>query len=145
MTVGAAEQPELTSPFAIRIRVYYEDTDAAGVVYYANYLRFLERARTDQLRSLGVDQTKLRAVKNLAFVVVNANINYHKPARLDDQLWVSSVLASRGRSVMIFEQEVRRGGEDGELLCSGRVRAACVYADSLKPRSLPRILARESN
>ncbi len=137
MKVASAEQSDPVKPFSIRVRVYYEDTDAAGVVYYANYLKFMERARTDYLRSLGIGQAGLKSGENLAFVVVNADISYHKPARLDDELWVSSDVTERGRSLLIFEQQVRRDDVDGELLCSGRIRAACVYADSLKPRSLP--------
>jgi tol-pal system-associated acyl-CoA thioesterase len=140
----SAEQ-QGSGPFAIQVRVYYEDTDAAGVVYYANYLKFMERARTDYLRSLGIGhQAGLKTGENLAFVVVNADISYHKPAKLDDQLWVSSLLSKRGRSVLIFEQQVRRDNADGELLCSGRIRAACVYADSFKPRSVPDVIGRQT-
>jgi tol-pal system-associated acyl-CoA thioesterase len=130
-------------PFSIAVRVYYEDTDAAGVVYYANYLKFMERARTDHLRALGIAHAGLKLEEKLAFVVVNADISYHQPARLDDELWVSSVLAKRGRSLLIFEQEIRRGDGDGDLLCSGLIRAACVDTDNLKPRSLPAIIRTE--
>ncbi|MCH8929534.1 MAG: YbgC/FadM family acyl-CoA thioesterase, partial [Proteobacteria bacterium] len=76
----------------MRVRVYYEDTDAAGVVYYANYLKFMERARTDHLRAMGIRHGDQKSGENLAFVVVNADISYHQPARLDDELWVSSAL-----------------------------------------------------
>ncbi len=147
MKAASAEQSELLKSFAIRVRVYYEDTDAAGVVYYANYLKFMERARTDHLRAMGIRHADQKSAENLAFVVVNADISYHKPARLDDELWVSSALPELGRSVLVFEQQVRRDGADGELLCSGRIRAACVYADSLKPRSLPAFMrvSKESN
>ncbi|MEE8109129.1 MAG: tol-pal system-associated acyl-CoA thioesterase [Gammaproteobacteria bacterium] len=147
MTAPPAERSEPLKPFSIRVRVYYEDTDAAGVVYYANYLKFMERARTDHLRSMGIVHAEQMSGENLAFVVVHADISYHKPARLDDQLWVSSALPELGRSAVVFEQQVRRDGAQGELLCSGRIRAACVYADSLKPRSLPAIMrvGKESN
>ncbi len=152
MMAESAEQRESSGFFTIKIRVYYEDTDAAGVVYYANYLKFMERARTDYLRSLGIGhQAGLKSGENLAFVVVNADISYHQPAKLDDELWVSSRLSKRGRSVLVFEQQVRRDSADGELLCSGRIRAACVYADSFKPRRVPDLigkqttLAKESN
>ncbi len=140
MMADPAEQSEQANPFSIRVRVYYEDTDAAGVVYYANYLKFMERARTDHLRSMGIGHADLKSGENLAFVVVNANIGYHEPARLDDELWVSSAMIERGRSALIFEQQVRRDDAEGKLLCSGRIKAACVYADSLKPRSLPAIM-----
>ncbi len=140
MKVASAEQSDPVKPFSIRVRVYYEDTDAAGVVYYANYLKFMERARTDHLRSMGIGHADLKSGENLAFVVVNANIGYHEPARLDDELWVSSAMIERGRSALIFEQQVRRDDAEGKLLCSGRIKAACVYADSLKPRSLPAIM-----
>jgi acyl-CoA thioester hydrolase len=128
-------------PFTIPVRVYWEDTDAGGVVYYANYLKFLERARTEWLRSLGVDQAALQRNERLQFVVVEANVRYHRPARFDDELVVSVALAAlRGASVEMG-QEIRRGGE---LLVSATVRAACIDADTLRPRPLPKRLADRS-
>jgi tol-pal system-associated acyl-CoA thioesterase len=130
--------------FAIPVRVYWEDTDAGGVVYYANYLRFMERARSDWLRSLGVDQAALLRDERRQFVVVEAQIRYHRAARHDDLLWVSVELAeTRGASV-VLAQEVRRGDAVGELLVSGTIRAACVDTDSLRPRPLPAALAAPS-
>jgi acyl-CoA thioester hydrolase len=127
--------------FTIPVRVYWEDTDAGGVVYYASYLRFLERARSEWLRAIGIDQASLLRHERLQFVVVEANIRYHRPARFDDELEVSVKLEElRGASV-IFAQDVRRGGKPGELLVSATVRAACLSSDSLKPRPLPRALA----
>jgi acyl-CoA thioester hydrolase len=128
-------------PFTIPVRVYWEDTDAGGVVYYANYLKFLERARTEWLRSLGVDQAALQRNERLQFVVVEANVRYHRPARFDDELVVSVTLAAlRGASVEMG-QEIRRGGE---LLVSATVRAACIDADTLRPRPLPKHFATQS-
>ena len=127
--------------FTFPVRVYWEDTDAGGVVYYASYLRFLERARSEWLRTLGIDQARLLRDERLQFVVVEANIRYHRPAKFDDELLVSAALDSlRGASVT-FAQEIRRGGEAGELLVSATVRAACLASDTLKPRPLPQALA----
>ena len=127
--------------FTFPVRVYWEDTDAGGVVYYASYLRFLERARSEWLRTLGIDQARLLRDERLQFVVVEANIRYHRPAKFDDELLVSAALDSlRGASVT-FAQEIRRGGEAGELLVSATVRAACLASDTLKPRPLPQTLA----
>lgn len=127
--------------FTFPLRVYWEDTDAGGVVYYATYLKFLERARSEWLRTLGVDQAALLRDERLQFVVVEANVRYHRPARFDDELVVTAKLAElRGASVT-FEQEVRRDGDAGELLVSATVRAACLDSDSLRPRPLPKILA----
>ena len=126
--------------FTFPVRVYWEDTDAGGVVYYANYLRFLERARSEWLRSLGIDQARLRQVERLQFVVVEANIRYHRAAKFDDELTVTAGLESlRGASVT-FAQEIRRGTAAGELLVSATVRAACITSDTLKPRPLPQAL-----
>jgi acyl-CoA thioester hydrolase len=127
--------------FKFPVRVYWEDTDAGGVVYYATYLRFLERARSEWLRTLGIDQARLLREERLQFVVVEANIRYHRPAKFDDELLVSAALDSlRGASVT-FAQEIRRAGEAGELLVSATIRAACLASDTLKPRPLPQALA----
>ncbi len=121
-------------PFIWPVRVYYEDTDSGGVVYYANYLKFMERARTEWLRSLGYEQDQLRASEDLLFAVRSLEIDYRKPARFNDALAVSAALAERGRASLTFAQEVRR---DDELLCSARVRIACLSASGLRPRPLP--------
>lgn len=123
--------------FTFPVRVYWEDTDAGGIVYYAGYLRFLERARTEWLRALGIDQAVLLRDERLQFVVVEAHIHYHRPARFDDLLQVSARLAERGRASVVVAQEIRRGTPDGELLVSATIRAACLDSDSLKPRPLP--------
>ena len=127
--------------FRFPVRVYWEDTDAGGVVYYASYLKFLERARSEWLRGLGVDQVRLMRDERLQFVVVEANVRYHRPAKFDDQLVVSVTLESvRGASIAMG-QEVRRGEE---LLVSATVRAACLDSDTLKPRPLPKALQPQS-
>jgi len=123
--------------FTIPVRVYWEDTDAGGVVYYASYLRFLERARSEWLRALGVDQVRLMRDERLQFVVVEANVRYHRPAKFDDQLEVSVTLESLRGASIAMGQEVRR---NAELLVSTTVRAACLDADTLKPRPLPKAL-----
>jgi len=123
--------------FSWPVRVYYEDTDLGGVVYYANYLRFMERARTEWLRQLGVDQTKLLDDRGLIFVIVSAEIRYVQPARFNDELYVTVALESARRTAMTFAQEIRRGGLDGELLTQGRVQAACVEAANFRPRAIP--------
>jgi acyl-CoA thioester hydrolase len=124
--------------FSFPVRVYWEDTDAGGVVYYASYLRFLERARSEWLRGLGVDQVRLMRDERLQFVVVEANVRYHRPAKFDDELRVSVTLESLRGASIAMRQEVRRGEE---LLVSAIVRAACLDADTLKPRPLPKALA----
>ena len=127
--------------FTFPVRVYWEDTDAGRVVYYASYLKFLERARTEWLRELGIDQVKLLREERLQFVVVEANVRYHRPARFDDELVVSVTLESMRGASIAMGQEVRRAGE---LLVSATVRAACIDAETLKPRPLPRALTAKS-
>lgn len=123
--------------FTWPVRVYYEDTDLGGVVYYANYLKFFERARTEWLRSLGVDQSALLAEKRLIFVIVSAGLAYLSPARFDDLLCVTARLASRRRTAMTFDQSIHRGSPEGERLVTATVQAACVDADSFRPRAIP--------
>jgi acyl-CoA thioester hydrolase len=127
--------------FTFPVRVYWEDTDAGGVVYYASYLRFMERARSERLLALGIDQASLLRDERLQFVVVEANIRYHRPARYDDELVVSVALAEvRGASV-VLGQDVRRAGGGKEILVSATIRAACLASDSQRPRPLPKALS----
>lgn len=120
------------------VRVYYEDTDRGDVVYYANYLKFMERARSEWLRSLDVEQDKLRASEGLIFVVRTAHIEYLKPARFNDMLDVSVVVAQCGRASITFEQKVMRRVEQASLLCcSGCVKIACLDSTTLRPRPIP--------
>ncbi|MDY7563807.1 tol-pal system-associated acyl-CoA thioesterase [Pseudomonas sp. RTC3] len=124
--------------FAHRCRVYYEDTDAGGIVYYVNYLKFMERARTERLRELGFAQSEL-AGENLLFVVHSSEARYHKPARLDDELLISADVIELNRASLRFRQQVRRAADE-TLLCEGQFLVACVRADSLKPRAIPEAL-----
>jgi len=126
----------------LKVRVYYEDTDALGVVYHATYLQFMERARTEWLRDLGYEQHAARDQHNLGFIVRSLSLDYVKGARLDDLLEVSVAIARRGGASLDLEQEVRRAS-DGALCCRGLVKVACVRADSLKPRPLPEQLLAE--
>ncbi|KAF0865148.1 tol-pal system-associated acyl-CoA thioesterase [Pseudomonas sp. LD120] len=121
--------------FAHRCRVYYEDTDAGGIVYYVNYLKFMERARTERLRHLGFAQSQL-AGENLLFVVHSSEARYHAPARLDDELLVSAHVTELNRVSLRFTQQVRRVA-DNALLCEGQFLVACVRADTFKPRAIP--------
>jgi acyl-CoA thioester hydrolase len=125
--------------FAFGVRVYYEDTDAGGVVYFANYLRFMERARTEWLRQLGFDQSELREHQGILFVVRGVEATYHRPARLDDALTVQSRLSSLSRVALRFEQSVER---DGEVLVNGSSDVICVGATSLRPCRMPDSLMR---
>ena len=125
-------------PFAHRCRVYYEDTDAGGIVYYVNYLKFMERARTERLRALGFSQSELVG-ENLLFVVHSTQARYLAPARLDDELEVTAHVVELNRASLRFMQQVRRAS-DNALLCEGQFLVACVSADSLKPRGIPQAL-----
>lgn len=125
-------------PFALRVRVYFEDTDAGGIVYYVNYLKFMERARTEMVRSLGFDQSVLQT-ENIIFVVHSVIARYHAPARLDDELEVSVEVVDLKRASIRFRQQVRR--VDGDVLWEGEVLVACVSADRYKPRGIPPVLS----
>lgn len=125
-------------PFIFRCRVYYEDTDAGGIVYYVNYLKFMERARTECLRSLGFAQSQL-AGENLLFVVHSAEARYRSPARLDDEILVTAEVMELNRASLRFRQQVRRATDEA-LLCEGQFVVACVRADNLKPRAIPEAL-----
>lgn len=115
---------------ALPIRVYYEDTDAGGVVYYANYLKYFERARTEWLRHLGVNQTLLAETERRLFVVKNVEIQYRRPARLDDELTIHTHVSRMGRASIHFEQRAMRGEE---LLCEATVTVCCVDAEHFRP------------
>ena len=125
------------SDFVWSARVYWEDTDGGGVVYYANYLRFLERARTEWLRARGHSQPKLAADPGVLFAVAEVNIRYHRPARLDDLLAISCRPRLEGATTLVFKQQVHRASEHGELLATASVRVVCVGATSFRPRRVP--------
>ncbi|TAH11314.1 MAG: tol-pal system-associated acyl-CoA thioesterase [Curvibacter sp.] len=124
--------PPLPNPFPIRI--YWEDTDAGGVVFYANYLKFFERARTEWLRAAGVGQQVLREETGAMFVVAEVHMRYLAPAKLDDSIVVSVQVVERGAASMVLAQEAWRGDT---LLAQGQIRIGCVQADTLKPRRIP--------
>jgi len=130
------------SGFLWPARVYWEDTDGGGIVYYANYLRFLERARTEWLRQLGHSQQRLASEEGILFTVVSLEIEYRVPARLDDELEISCEPRPQGPASLRFAQCVyrRAPGAERELLAQACVRVACVDARTLRPRRLPAFL-----
>ncbi|QAU25035.1 tol-pal system-associated acyl-CoA thioesterase [Dyella sp. M7H15-1] len=117
------------------VRVYWEDTDAGGVVYHASYLRFLERARTEWLRSLGVDQMALKEATGLGLVVHRMEIDFLRAALLDDELWVSVEVKERRSASILFAQSITRS--DGAVLIQAQVRAACVDLKRMRPAPIP--------
>ncbi len=127
--------------FLWQSRVYWEDTDAGGIVYYANYLRFLERARSEWLRQRGVSQRALAVDPGVVFSVTALELQYRRPARLDDLLAVSCEPGAAAGARLEFRQRVWRDGEAGELLLEACVHIACLDALSLKPRRLPAVIA----
>jgi len=129
--------------FVWPVRVYYEDTDAAGVVFYANYLRFMERARTEWLRSLGFEQDRLMRDSGIVFAVRRVDLRFHRPARFNDALLVDVALGRVGGASLEFEQRVVRDDADQELFCSARVNVACLDAATFRPRPLPELIAAE--
>ncbi len=151
------------APFIWPVRVYWEDTDAGGIVYYANYLKFMERARTEWLRAIGIDQVRMKEELGLIFVVVDVEAHYRKPARYGDLLQVSCRVRETTRASITLDQEVYRdaaaqgsantagagcaGAADvgGELLLDGQVRAACLDALKYRPRPLPAQLWKQIN
>ncbi|MEY8877146.1 MAG: tol-pal system-associated acyl-CoA thioesterase [Leptothrix sp. (in: b-proteobacteria)] len=120
--------------FVWPLRVYWEDTDAGGVVFYANYLKFFERARTEWLRALGHSQERLRLDTGLMFVVADTAVRYRAPARLDDELQVSVTLAERGSASLVIAQQAWRGDT---LLAEGRIRIGCVDSVRFTPKRIP--------
>jgi acyl-CoA thioester hydrolase len=122
------------SVFEWPIRVYYEDTDAGGIVFYANYLKFFERARTEWLRACGIDQQRLAESDGIVFVVKRTSVDYSAPARLDDVIRVVSRIERLGRASVDFHQEAWR---DGVLLASGEIRVASVDRASIRPAGIP--------
>jgi acyl-CoA thioester hydrolase len=120
------------------IRVYYEDTDAGGIVFYANYLKFFERARTEWLRACGIDQQKLAESEGIVFVVRRTSVEYTSPARLDDVVRIVSRIERLGRASVDFHQEAWRGDV---LLASGEIRVASVDRVSIRPAGMPEAVA----
>jgi acyl-CoA thioester hydrolase len=120
--------------FTWPVRVYWEDTDAGGIVFYANYLKFFERARTEWLRALGVAQSSVKESTGGIFVVSETSVRYHAPSRLDDELLVTAQLQAAGRASLIIAQQARRGET---LLCEGTIRIGWVDAATLRPGRIP--------
>ena len=129
--------------FQWQVRVYYEDTDSGGVVYYANYLRFMERARTEWMREMGFEQDRLLQDAGLLFAVRSANLEYTAPARFNDLLDVTVALQRRGRASLTLQQEVTRHRQPRDVLCSARVKIACLDAATFRPRPLPDFIVKE--
>ena len=146
---AAHDQPDEPNPpdqpdrpgaaFGHPVRVYWEDTDAGGVVFYANYLKFFERARTEWLRGLGIGQQQLRDDTGVIFIVIDTALRYRAPARLDDLLWITVLATSRGRASMTLQQQAWRhnGDQRSTLLCEGTIRIGCVDAASFRPCRFP--------
>ena len=124
----------MPSAFDWTVRVYYEDTDAGGIVFYANYLKFFERARTEWLRAAGVGQQELLERERAAFVVKSVSLDYHAPARLDDVLTIRTTVDKLGRASVQFAQQAWKGEL---LLTSATVKVGCVDTATMRPRSLP--------
>jgi acyl-CoA thioester hydrolase len=122
--------------FTWPVRVYWEDTDAGGIVYYANYLKFMERARTEWLRAMGLEQGPLQE-QGLIFVIVDTQVEFKRPARYGDALTVTARVREHTRATLSFTQDVLRG-ED--LLVTGAIRVACLDAQSYRPKGLPKML-----
>jgi len=123
--------------FVWPVRVYYEDTDAGGVVYHANYIRFMERARTEFLRHLGFELNLLEREQRLIFAVRDLSVDFRRPARLNDLLEISVDFEAVRAASLLFVQQVSR---DGQLLCAGRVRVAALSADSFRPMAIPEFM-----
>jgi len=131
------------SAFTWPVRVYYEDTDFGGVVYHANYLRFLERGRTEWLRHLGFEQDVLRERLSIQFVVVGMQLAFHRPARFNHELSVSVKVTDIKGASMMFDQAIIDASDENALVCTAQVRAACVDSVTLKPKPLPREIVAE--
>ena len=135
------EATNVGATFQWPLRVYWEDTDAGGIVFYANYLKFFERSRTEWLRSLGIEQQRLKDSTGGMFVVTETRVRYHRPARLDDELIVTARMVETGRASMIIKQQAllktEQTTERSILLCEGTIRIGWVNAASLQPCRIP--------
>lgn len=125
------------SEFSWPVRIYYEDTDAGGVVFYANYLKFFERARTEMLRHHGINQQELLETSGVVFVVRRVHVEYRQSARLDDLLDITTHAKREGRARIGFSQQAMRRA-DGAVLCQAQVEIVCVNASDFRPQPLPR-------
>jgi acyl-CoA thioester hydrolase len=128
--------------FSLPVRIYYEDTDMAGVVYYANYLKYMERARTEWLRRLGFEQDRLRELEGILFAVRRTEVDFLSPAQFNDLLTVTADLAASGRASLDFEHKVLRDA-GRTLCCRARMKIACLNAGNLRPERIPEKLLAE--
>jgi acyl-CoA thioester hydrolase len=128
----------MAAVFTWTVRVYYEDTDAGGIVYYANYLKFFERARTEWLRNIDLHQHLLTDTHGVMFIVKHAAVDYHAPAKLDDEITLTLSIEKLGRASVEFVQHAHRGAT---LLASGRVKVACVDCVGVRPLAIPAVVA----
>ncbi len=128
--------------FSWPVRVYYEDTDSGGVVYYANYLKFFERARTEFLRQFDLQQDQLIQQHNIIFAVRNINVDYHKPAVFNDLLKVTTEILELKKASIVFKQIILHD-EDETMLCQATCKVACIQAKQLKPTAIPEFIAQQ--
>ena len=128
--------------FSWPVRVYYEDTDSGGVVYYANYLKFFERARTEFLRQFDLQQDQLIQEHNIIFAVRNINVDYHKPAVFNDLLKVTTEIIELKKASIVFKQIILHD-EDETMLCQATCKVACIQAKQLKPTAIPEFIAQQ--
>jgi len=137
----------MSTAFSWPVRIYWEDTDAGGIVYYANYLKYMERARSEWLRSLGVEQVELKERDGVMFVVVRAEVDFRTPARYGDLLQVTCEVAEARRASLTFKQQVVRSvsneGAEAEVLVTGQIRIACLDVVKFRPRSMPETMLQE--
>ncbi len=131
----------IENEFIWPVRVYYEDTDAAGVVFYANYLNFMERARTEWLRKIGFEQDKLKQEKNILFAVSNVTIDYLKPAYFNELLSVKSKLINQRPASLVFNQSIYN--DNDVKLCEAEIKIACVNSINMKPEPIPKTILTE--
>lgn len=124
------------------VRVYYEDTDSGGVVYYANYLKFMERARTEMFRTMGFEQDQLCESDKVLFVVRSVEMELMQPARFNEQLEVVTTITDVARTNITFQQNIRRSGETA-IVCRGQIRVVCIDAQKWKPSAIPEKIKRE--
>jgi acyl-CoA thioester hydrolase len=139
-----APAPTHTDVFRHRLRVYWEDTDAGGVVFYANYLKFFERGRTEWLRALGVSQQAMRDETGAVFIVADTAVRYLQPARLDDEIDITTRIVEAGRASLVIDQTAWRvhpdTGAAGDRLAEGRIRIGCVQAGTFRPQRIPSLV-----
>ena len=127
-------------PFKWSIRIYFEDTDSGGVVYHSNYLKFMERARTEWLRSLQINQAELKKKDKIMFVVANVNIDYKKAARFNDELDIKTSLDKIGASRLDLTQNIMK---NSELYTSAKVSIACIHSETFKPQRIPKLIKQQ--